>query len=74
MSRIGISLCLGVVSLSLTDGRAAEKTAGPPSAVAVSLAVQDAMRQGREFLQQGKPKAFDEEVCEETNPSMRPTG
>ena len=24
--------------------------------------------------QQGKPKAFDEEVCEETNPSMRPTG
>ncbi|HEX4590656.1 MAG TPA: hypothetical protein VH120_12040 [Gemmataceae bacterium] len=58
MSRPTIFLCLAVVSLSPSFvGRAAEPSANAPSAVAVALAIQDAMRQGRELLQRGQAKS-----------------
>jgi hypothetical protein len=54
MSRIGTLLCLGVVALnSISAGRAAD----PQPAIVSALAVQDAIRLGREHLQHGQAKA-----------------
>ncbi len=58
MPRLCHPLCLGVISLSLAAvSRSAEPAADPQAAVVSALAMQDAMRQGRELLQRSLAKA-----------------
>lgn len=58
MARTGRRSCVGVILLALAaDGRSAEPADDPHAAVATTLAVQDAMRLGRDHLQHGQAKA-----------------
>src|SRR5262249_20048569 len=51
MARIGLGSCLGVLAfLTVSRAPAAEPAVPPSQAIAATLAVQEAMRQGRELL------------------------
>jgi hypothetical protein len=57
MARIARRLCLGVLALSGAFACAADPPDDPRSAVAATLAIQDAMRSARDQLQHGQAKA-----------------
>ena len=57
MSRTAHPVCVSLVALAFAVGGRAADPADPQSAVTATLAIQDAMRQGRECLQRGQAKA-----------------
>jgi Peptidase MA superfamily len=57
MARIGRRSRVGLLTLAVTFAVCGAEPAGdPPSGVATTLAIQDAMRQGRDHLQNGRAK------------------
>ena len=55
MARIGLGSCLGILAfLTAPPVPAAEPAVPPSQAIAATLAVQEAMRQGRELLHNGR--------------------